>query len=71
LTWAFANGQTVSNLWNGSETQSGSTVMVMNLGYNGSIPAGGSYTGVGFTGTWNNAANAVPASFAVNGVACK
>ena len=71
LTWAFANGQTVSNLWNGSETQSGSTVMVANLGYNGSIPAGGSYTGVGFTGTWNNAANAAPASFAVNGVTCK
>src|ERR1700739_316744 len=71
LTWNFANGQTVSNLWNGSETQSGSTVMVRNEGYNGNIPAGGSYTGVGFTGTWNNAANAVPTSFALNGVACK
>ena len=71
LTWAFANGQTVSNLWNGSETQNGSTVMVTNLGYNGSIPAGGSYTGVGFTGTWNNAANAAPSSFTLNGVPCK
>src|SRR6266568_1113409 len=71
LTWNFANGQTISNLWNGSETQSGSTVMVKNLSYNGSIPAGGSYNGVGFTGTWNNSANAAPTSFAINGVTCK
>ncbi len=71
LTWTFANGQMVGNLWNGSATQSGSTVMVRNLGYNGSIPAGGSYNGVGFTGTWNNATNATPTSFAINGVACR
>lgn len=71
LTWNFANGQTVSNRWNGSETQSGSTVMVKNLSYDGSIPAGGNYNGVGFTGTWNNSANAAPTSFAINGVACK
>jgi Cellulose binding domain len=44
--------------------------MVRNLGYNGSIPAGGSYNGVGFTGSWSNS-NAVPTSFAINGVACK
>ncbi len=71
LTWTFANGQTVGNLWNGSATQSGSTVMVRNLSYNGGIPAGGSYNGVGFTGTWNNATNAMPTSFAINGVACR
>jgi hypothetical protein len=71
LTWTFANGQTVGNLWNGSATQSGSTVMVRNLSYNGGVPAGGSYNGVGFTGTWNNATNATPTSFAINGVACR
>lgn len=71
LTWTFANGQTISQLWNGSETQSGANVTVTNLSYNGSIPAGGSYNGMGFNGTWNNTTNAVPTSFAVNGTTCK
>jgi len=70
LTWAFANGQTVTQLWNGSETQSGANVTVSNLSYNGAIGAGGNYGGMGFLGTWNNATNAVPTSFAVNGTAC-
>jgi len=70
LTWAFANGQTVSQLWNGTETQSGANVTVKNLSYNGSIPAGATLTGVGFNGTWNNVTNAVPTSFAVNGTTC-
>lgn len=70
LSWSFANGQTITQLWNGAETQSGANVTVSNLSYDGSIPAGGSVTGVGFTGTWNNAANSIPASFAVNGVTC-
>ena len=71
LTWSFANGQTITQLWNGTETQSGANVTVTNLSYNGSIPAGGSYTGMGFNGSWNNSSNAVPASFAVNGTTCK
>jgi len=71
LTWTFANGQTITQLWNGSETQSGANVTVKNLSYNGSIPAGGSYNGMGFNGTWNNVTNAVPTSFAVNGTTCK
>jgi endo-1,4-beta-xylanase len=71
LTWIFANGQTITQLWNGTETQSGANVTVSNLSYNGSIPAGGSYTGMGFNGSWNNTTNAVPASFAVNGTTCK
>ena len=70
LTWTFANWQTINRLWNGAATQSGNAVTVRNLGYNGSIPAGGSYSGVGFTGTWNNTTNAVPVSFAINGTAC-
>lgn len=71
LTWSFPNGQTISGLWNGAETQSGANVTVKNLSYNGTIAAGGSYNGVGFTGTWNNSANGAPSAFAVNGVACK
>ena len=71
LTWTFANGQTVTQLWNGNVSQSGAKVTVTNMSYNGSIPAGGSYTGMGFNGSWNNSTNAVPASFAVNGTTCK
>jgi hypothetical protein len=70
LTWAFANGQTVSQLWNGIETQSGANVTVKNEPYNGSVSAGGSVQGVGFNGTWNGVTNAVPTSFAVNGTTC-
>lgn len=70
LTWSFANGQTVSELWSGTATQSGANVTVTNLSYNGSIPAGGSVTGVGFNGTWNNSTNAIPTSFSLNGVTC-
>jgi endoglucanase len=71
LTWTFANGQTVTQLWNGNLAQSGNQVTVSNLSYNGSIPAGSTYTGVGFNGSWNNAINAVPTSFVLNGTVCK
>jgi len=71
LTWTFANGQKITDIWDGAETQSGANVTVTNMSYNGSIPAGSSYTGLGFNGTWNNTTNAVPTSFAVNGTTCK
>ena len=70
LTFAFANGQTVSQIWNGTVTQSGANVTINNLSYNGSIAAGATLTGMGFNGTWNNVTNAIPTAFAVNGVAC-
>jgi endoglucanase len=70
LTWSFANGQTVSSLWNGIETQSGARVTVKNEPYNGSIAAGGTLTGIGFNGTWNGTTNAIPAAFSLNGTAC-
>jgi cellulose 1,4-beta-cellobiosidase len=70
LTWSFANGQTVSSLWNGIETQSGANVTVKNQSYNGSIAAGGSLSGIGFNGAWNGVTNAIPTSFSLNGTAC-
>ncbi len=70
LTWSFANGQTVSSLWNGIETQSGVNVTVTNEPYNGSVAAGGSVSGVGFNGTWNGTTNAIPTAFSINGTAC-
>jgi cellulase/cellobiase CelA1 len=51
LTWTFANGQTITQLWNGNYTQSGGTVSVTNASYNGTIAPGGS-TNFGFNGSW-------------------
>jgi Cellulose binding domain./Alpha-L-arabinofuranosidase B, catalytic. len=68
LTWSFPAGQTITELWNGTYTQSGSQVTVTNASYNGSIPSGGS-ANFGFNGSWNGS-NPVPSSFALNGVTC-
>lgn len=46
LTWG--NGQTITQLWNGTHTTSGSSVTVTNAAYNGSIPPEGRTT-FGFT----------------------
>jgi len=70
LTWAFANGQTITQFWSGVESQSGANVTVKNESYNGSITAGGSLSGLGFNGTWNNSTNAVPTAISLNGTAC-
>ncbi len=70
LTWSFANGQKVTSLWNGIETQSGANVTVTSETYNGQIAPGGTLTGIGFNGTWNGVTNAIPTAFALNGAAC-
>jgi len=70
LTFSFANGQTITQFWNGSYTQSGSTVTITNLSYNSAIPAGTSLSSApGFNGTWSGN-NTVPTAFSLNGVAC-
>jgi len=72
LTWTFANGQTIANSWNGAVSQSGGNVTVSEQSGQTweNIPAGGTYTGFGFNGTWNGATNAIPTNFALNGTAC-
>jgi hypothetical protein len=50
VSWTFPSGQTISQLWNGTLSQSGSSETVKNASYNGQIPAGGS-TSFGFTGS--------------------
>ncbi len=66
LTFAFPSGQTISQLWNGSHTQSGAQVTVRDAGYNAAIPTNGSVS-FGFNG---GGTAATPASFALNGTAC-
>ncbi|GAA2577306.1 family 43 glycosylhydrolase [Winogradskya consettensis] len=68
LTWSFAAGQTITQLWSGTVTESGSQVTVTDAGYNGDLPTGGSAS-FGFNGAWTSA-NPVPTSFALNGTTC-
>ena len=72
LTWGFANGQTISSSWNGTESQSGANVTVSQQPGQTweSIPAGGTYSGFGFNGTWNGVTNSVPTAFFLNGTSC-
>jgi cellulose 1,4-beta-cellobiosidase len=68
LTWTFPGSQTITQLWNGAVTQTGTSVSVGNLSYNASIAPGGSYNDAGFTA---NGTSGVPTNFAINGVACQ
>jgi hypothetical protein len=70
LTWTWANGQGISDIWNGIYSQSGGNATVTNESYNGTIAAGSSYTGMGFDGTWNGVTNTTPTNFAINGTTC-
>jgi len=69
LTFTLPTGQ-VTQLWNGVATQSGQTVTVNSLGYNGSVPAGGSASGIGFLGSFSGSTPPTPTGFSVNGVTC-
>jgi hypothetical protein len=40
LRWTFANGQTISQLWSGSVTQSSGAVTVTNASYNAACSLG-------------------------------
>ena len=68
LAFAFADGQTVSNMWGGTATQSGGTVSVAPASYTTTIPAGGSVT-VGFI-AGKGSTNTAPTVFTLNGSAC-
>ncbi|GIF14642.1 cellulose binding domain-containing protein [Actinoplanes teichomyceticus] len=68
LVFPLAPGQSITQLWNGSVSQSGTTVTVRNATWNGSIPTGGTAS-FGFTGSWTGA-NPAPTAFTLNGVAC-
>jgi acetylxylan esterase len=68
LKWTFANGQTITQIWNASDTQSGGNVTAVNLSYNGTIAPGGN-TNFGFNGALSGS-NTNPTAFTLNGVSC-
>ena len=70
LTWTWPNsGEAITQLWNGSETQSGSNVTVTNASYNGTIAASGGTVNFGFTGS-DTGLTTAPAAFHLNGNIC-
>jgi endoglucanase len=69
-TLRFSVGATVSlsNGWNGTWSQSGSTLTVSNVSWNGTLATGAS-TSTGFQATYSGS-NAAPTGFALNGTPC-
>ncbi|GES21637.1 hypothetical protein Aple_045330 [Acrocarpospora pleiomorpha] len=61
VRWAFANGQTITQIWSGTAATTGANIAVRNVSYNGSVPANGT-TMFGFLGSWNGSTNALPTS---------
>ncbi|MDO3684844.1 cellulase family glycosylhydrolase [Micromonospora sp. C28ISP2-4] len=51
VRWTYANGQSVTQAWNASVSNSGSAYTARNVDYNGRLGAGAS-TSFGFIGTW-------------------
>ncbi|MFI9816340.1 cellulase family glycosylhydrolase [Saccharothrix variisporea] len=69
LAFSFPNtGQKLTQGWNATWSQSGSTVTAASLEWNRSLGTGASVD-LGFTGSWSGA-NPVPTAFTLNGVAC-
>ncbi|MBO0783490.1 MAG: glycoside hydrolase family 6 protein, partial [Ktedonobacteraceae bacterium] len=69
LTFAFpASGQAVTQGWNGTFTQSGQNVSVVNMSWNGNVAVNGTVN-PGFNGSWTSS-NPIPTSFSVNGNVC-
>jgi cellulose 1,4-beta-cellobiosidase len=70
LAWTFPGNQKITNLWNGSYTQSGASVSVRDAGFNANIPANGGSVNFGFNISYSGS-NAKPTSFTLNGTACQ
>ncbi|MBT0994552.1 endo-1,4-beta-xylanase [Cellulomonas sp. DKR-3] len=68
LRFAFPSGQTVTQAWSSTVTQSGAQVTVTNAPWNGSIAPGASQV-FGFNGA-HSGTNAAPTAFTLNGAAC-
>ncbi|MGI5242398.1 cellulose binding domain-containing protein [Dactylosporangium sp. CA-139066] len=68
LTWTYASGQAVTQAWNATVTQTGTSVRATDAGHNAAIATGGTVS-FGFNGSFTTS-NPVPASFSLNGVVC-
>jgi cellulase/cellobiase CelA1 len=58
--WTYTGGQTLSQVWNGTGSQTGTAVTVHDAGWNG-VLAPGATTTFGFLASSNGTTNPVPA----------
>jgi cellulase/cellobiase CelA1 len=70
LAFVFPGNQTITNLWNGTYTQSGVSVSVKDAGFNANIPTNGGSVNFGFNLNYSGT-NAKPTNFTLNGTACQ
>lgn len=68
VTWTFSGDERITQLWNGTHTQSGAQVSVTNASWNGAVATGGTVS-FGFNATAGSS-SAAPSAFTLNGVAC-
>ncbi|MFG1811629.1 cellulose binding domain-containing protein [Streptomyces sp. NPDC049040] len=68
LTFSFPGDQKITNGWNATVSQSGSSVTATNASYNATINPAGSAS-FGFQGTYTSS-DAPPTAFTVNGTTC-
>ncbi|MET9856510.1 glycoside hydrolase family 9 protein [Streptomyces sp. NPDC006450] len=68
LGWSFAGDQRISNAWNATVSQSGSTVTARDAGWNGTLAPGGSVS-FGFQATYSGS-NPIPTRYTLNGALC-
>jgi Cellulose binding domain len=70
LTWTWPNtGEVITQLWDGSYTQTGTSVSATNASYNGTIAASGGTVTFGFLGN-DTGQTTAPAAFYLNGTVC-
>ncbi len=68
VTWTYGAGQSVTQAWNATVTQSGSRVTATSVGHNSALGTGAAAS-FGFNGSWSGS-NPAPTTFALNGVTC-
>jgi cellulose 1,4-beta-cellobiosidase len=70
LRFTFPGNQQVTQVWNGSVTQTGNQVAITNLGYNATIPVGATLgSPPGFNASYSGT-NTAPTNFSINNVPC-
>lgn len=69
VAWTFPDGQQITQLWNGIDSQSGSAVTVTNESWNGNLAANGGSATFGFLADASGG-NSAPDDFTLNGTAC-
>jgi hypothetical protein len=69
LTWAYSGNQALNQSWNGTYTQTGQTVTIINASWNGTIAPGANLAGIGFNANYTGT-NVNPVTFYLNGTAC-